>query len=276
MDLNSAAVNQIIPCFADTIIPTLIIHVFGEIVSMLRLILVFLFLFVFLLVSIPIQLVLWIIGKFNIQAKKHASLAIVNWGFRMVAFLSGVKLTVIGEENVPKDQAVLYIGNHRSYFDIVLSYARVPRLTGYIAKKEILKVPVLAQWMRNLDCLFLDREDIRQGLQVILTAIDNVKNGISMCIYPEGTRNSTDVMLPFHKGSFKIAQKSGCPIVPMTINNSGAIFEDHIPFIKKAHVVLEYGKPIYPNELSPEDKKNIDDYCYKIIQETYEKNQPLV
>ena len=243
---------------------------------MLRLILVVLFLILYLLVSIPIQLVLWIIGKFNISAKKSASLAIVSWGFKAVAFLSGVKLTVIGEENVPKDQSVLYIGNHRSYFDIVLSYARVPRLTGYIAKKEILKVPVLSQWMRNLDCLFLDRDDIRQGLQVILTAIDNVKNGVSMCIYPEGTRNSKDEMLPFHKGSFKIAQKSGCPIIPMTINNSSAIFEDHIPFIKKAHVVLEYGKPIYPNELSAEDKKNIDDYCYKVIQETYEKNQSLV
>ncbi len=243
---------------------------------MLRLILVFLFLFVFLLVSIPIQLVLWIVGKFNLSAKKHASLAIVSWGFRMVAFLSGVKLTVIGEENVPKDQSVLYIGNHRSYFDIVLSYARVPRLTGYIAKKEILKVPVLSQWMRNLDCLFLDREDIRQGLQVILTAIDNVKNGISMCIYPEGTRNNKDEMLEFHKGSFKIAQKTGCAIVPMTINNSSAIFEDHLPFIKKTHVVLEYGKPIYPNELSAEDKKNIDEYCHKIIQETYLKNKELV
>ena len=243
---------------------------------MLRLILVFLFVFLFLLISIPIQLVLWIVGKFNLTTKKQISLSLVSWAFRVVKILAGVNLTVIGEENVPKDQSVLYIGNHKSYFDIVLSYARVPRLTGYIAKKEILKVPVLSQWMRNLDCLFLDRDDIRQGLQVILTAIDNVKNGISMTIYPEGTRNGTDKMLPFHKGSFKIAQKTGCPIIPMTINNSSAIFEDHLPFIKKAHVVLEYGKPIYPNELSPEDKKNIDSYCYNIIQETYEKNKALV
>ena len=243
---------------------------------MIRLILVFLFLFVFFICSIFIQLVLWIVGKFNLEAKKKASLSIVSWAFRCVAFLSGAKLTVIGEENVPKDKAVLYIGNHRSYFDIVLSYSRVPRLTGYIAKKEILKVPILSQWMKNMDCLFLDRSDIRQGLEVILSAIDKVKNGISMTIYPEGTRNNSDEMLPFHKGSFKIAQKSRCPIVPMTINNSNAIFEDHLPFIKKSHVILEYGKPIYMDELAPEDKKNIEVYCHKIIQETYQKNQALV
>ena len=202
---------------------------------MIRFILVLLFLTIFFLFSILIQLVLWIVGKFNLNAKKVISLRIVSWAFRVVAFLSGAKLTVLGEENVPKDKAVLYVGNHRSYFDIVLSYSRVPRLTGYIAKKEILKVPILSQWMRNMDCLFLDRSDIRQGLQVILTAIEKVKSGISIAIYPEGTRNGTDEMLPFHKGSFKIAQKTGCPIVPMTINNSNAVFEDHLPFLKKAH-----------------------------------------
>jgi 1-acyl-sn-glycerol-3-phosphate acyltransferase len=243
---------------------------------MLRLILVFLFLLIFFIISIPIQIILWLIGKINLDFSKKASLAIVSRAFNIVAFLSGVKLTVIGEENVPKDEPVLYIGNHRSYFDIVLSYARVPRITGYIAKKEILKVPILSHWMRLMDCLFLDREDIRQGLQTILSAIDKVKNGISIAIYPEGTRNKGDELLPFHKGSFKIAQKTGCAIMPVTINNSSAVFEDHLPFIKKSHVVLEYGKPIRLDELDPDDKKNIDSYCAKLIQETYEKNKALV
>ena len=68
---------------------------------MIRLILVFLFLLCFFIISIPIQLILWIVGKFNENAKKHISLAIVSKAFKVVAFLSGVKLTVIGEENVP-------------------------------------------------------------------------------------------------------------------------------------------------------------------------------
>ena len=139
---------------------------------MIRLVLAVLFVVVFLIVSLPIQGVLWIVGKINPWTKKTVSLAIVGWAFNVVSFISGVKRTVIGEENVPKDTAVLYVGNHRSIFDIVLTYPRVPRPTGFIAKKEILKVPLLNIWMIYLDCLFLDRSDLRKGLEMILEAIE--------------------------------------------------------------------------------------------------------
>ena len=86
------------------------------------------------------MLVEWIIGKFNPGLKDRSSLAIVNWAFRWVIRLSGTKVIAIGEENIPTDTAVLYVGNHRSFFDVVLTYVRVPRPTGYIAKKEILKI----------------------------------------------------------------------------------------------------------------------------------------
>ncbi len=243
---------------------------------MIRTILAFLFVFIFLIISLPIQLVLWIIGKKNPQKQKNASLAIVSWAFRGVIFISGVRATVIGEENVPKDKAVLYVGNHRSIFDIVLCYPRVPGVTGFIAKKEILKVPILSTWMKFMDCLFLDRSDIKKGLEMILTAIDKVKNGISIFIYPEGTRNKTDApMQDFHKGSFKIAQKTDCPIIPVVINHSRNILEDHMPFIKSTHVVIEYCKPVVMSELSKEDQKTIDQYVKNIMEETYLKNETL-
>lgn len=244
---------------------------------MLRLIIVVLFLIVYLLVSLPIQLVLFILSKSNMKRAKEISLAFVQWGFKCVSFLSGVKAEIIGEENVPTDTPVLYVGNHRSYFDIVLTYERVPRLTGYIAKKEMQNVPVLSRWMKYLDCLFLDREDLRQGLQTILSAIELVKNGTSMTIYPEGTRNRTDQdLIDFHKGSFKIAQKADCPIIPVVVNNTNAIFEDHPWALKSSHVIVEYCKPIYIKELSKEDQKNIDDYVRNIILEKYQANKALV
>ena len=243
---------------------------------MIRLILAVLFVAIFLIISLPIQLVLWIISKFNENAKKRASLAIVSWAFNVVIFICGVKRTVIGEENVPKDTAVLYVGNHRSIFDIVLCYPRVPNPTGFISKKEVLKVPLLNIWMIFMDCLFLDRKDIRKGLEMVLTAIDKVKNGISIFIYPEGTRNKTDKPLgDFHKGSFKIAQKSGCPIIPVVVNHTEDIFEAHSPFIRPAKVTIEYCKPVIISELSKEDQKNIDQYVKNIIVETYLKNQEL-
>lgn len=244
---------------------------------MIRFLLVATFVILFLVLSIPLLFIEWIIGKFNMDLKNKSSLAIVNWAFRVCLFLAGTSVTVIGEENVPKDVPVLYIGNHRSYFDILITYIRVPRPTGYIAKKEMLRYPLLSNWMKNLHCLFLDRKDIKQGLKTILTAIEKVKSGISICIFPEGTRNRVnDTFMEFHEGSFKIAEKTGCPIIPMSINNSAQIFEDHIPKIKKAHVVLEYGKPIYPTELSKEDRKHLGVYTRNIIKEAYFKNKELV
>lgn len=201
---------------------------------MIRIILVAVFVVLFLVLSIPLLITEWIIGKLNMDLKNKSSLAIVNWAFRVCLFFAGTTVIVKGEENVPKDEPVLYIGNHRSYFDILITYVRVPRPTGYIAKREMLKWPLLVSWMKNLHCLFLDRNDVKQGLKIILTAIEKIKSGISICIFPEGTRNKENhTFMEFHEGSFKIASKSGCPIIPMTIYNSADIFEDHLPKIKK-------------------------------------------
>ncbi len=244
---------------------------------MIRLILVAGFVILFLILSMPIMLVEWIIGKYNPDVKSRSSLAIVNWAFRCVRFLAGTRVDYLGEENIPTDTPVLYIGNHRSFFDIVLTYVRVPRPTGYIAKKSMEKVPLLSIWMRNLHCLFLDRENIKAGMQTILTAIDLMKNGKSICIFPEGTRNREEgTLLPFHEGSFKIAAKAGCPIVPMTINNSAAVFENQFPRIKKTHVIIEYGKPIYIKELPKEQQKKLAPYVQEIIMETYNRNKDKI
>lgn len=237
---------------------------------MIRFLLVATFVILFLVLSIPLLFIEWIIGKFNMDLKNKSSLAIVNWAFRVCLFLTGTSVTVIGEENVPKDVPVLYIGNHRSYFDILITYIRVPRPTGYIAKKEMLRYPLLSNWMKNLHCLFLDRKDIKQGLKTILTAIEKVKSGISICIFPEGTRNRVnDTFMEFHEGSFKVASKSGCAVIPMAIYNSAAIFEDHIPWIKKATVIVEYGKPFYIKDLPKETQKRVGAYSRDLIMENY-------
>ena len=241
---------------------------------MIRLILALLFAILYLIIGIPVLGVEWIIAKFNKQAADLGQLRMVQWAFRVILFICGTKVTVIGEENVPKDQAVLYIGNHRSYFDIIITYARCPRLTGYIAKKDMEKVPLLRTWMRRLHCLFIDRENVKEALKTILAGIDNVKNGISMCIFPEGTRNKTeDEMLPFKAGSLKLSEKTGCPIVPMAITNSADILENHFPKVKPTHVILQYGTPIYLDQLSADDRKHLATYTQNTVHELLADNQ---
>ena len=159
---------------------------------MIRLILVLITVVAFLILSIPILVAEWLIGKKNPKLRDESSLHIVQFIFRLLQWLAGIKVTVIGEENVPKDIPVLYIGNHRSFFDIVITYARCPRLTGYVAKDSLKKIPLLSTWMERLYCLFLNRTDIKEGLKTILTGIEQIKGGISMCIFPEGTRNKNE------------------------------------------------------------------------------------
>ena len=241
---------------------------------MIRTVITVLFVAIFLIISLPIQLILTILSKCFHANTDRFSLRFVQGAFRIVQFCSGVKLTVIGKENIPTDRPVLYIGNHRSIFDVVTTYPCFPNPTGVISKKSIEKVPGLSIWMRFLHCLFLDRDDMRQGLKVILSGIDQIKSGISMCVFPEGTRNKTDEpLLPFHAGSFKLAEKTGCPIVPMALTNTADIFENHFPWLHATHVILQFGKPIETANLDKEQKKRLADEAASQIKMLLEDNR---
>lgn len=221
-------------------------------------------------VTIPYILISLVVGLFSMKARDRMCYGAMRFEFRLLAFLSGARVHITGMENIPKDEAVLYIGNHNSFYDIIVTYYLFPGYTAMISKKEWEKIPVLAWWMKLLHNLFLDREDIKQGLKVILAAIEEVKSGYSICIYPEGTRNKTEEdMMQFHEGSFKIATKTGCAVIPVTMYNMESLFEKHFPIVKAADVYVDFGRPIRPDELQDEDKKHIGAYTRSIMLETY-------
>ena len=244
----------------------------------MRLIIDAIFLAAYLILGIPVLLVLCLIGK--VEKWSYASdliaLRLVQWAFKVMIWIAGTKAIVIGEENVPKDQPVLYIPNHKSSFDILLLYSRVPGLTGFVSKDSMGKFYLLRDWMKKLHCLFLNRENPREGLKTILQGIENIKNGISMCIFPEGTRNKTDEMMAFKEGSLKMAEKTGCLIIPVALTNTAEIFENHMPWIRPCKVVIEYGTPIDPKTLSREEQKHLGALCRDRIQEMLEKNKSFI
>lgn len=237
---------------------------------MIRFILIVIYLILFLVLSIPVLFAEWLMGKCKPAWKDKSSKALVSFGFRCITGIAGVKLIVLGRENIPADGAVLYVGNHRSYFDIVLTYSLFPNVTGYVAKAEMRRWPLLSSWMKNIHCLFLDRKNIKEGMKTILTGVEEVKRGVSLCIFPEGTRNKiNDTFLPFHEGSFKIAEKGGVPVIPMTLVNTAGAFEDHLPKVRRATVIIDFGQPILISELDRETKKNLGNYVTKVISERY-------
>lgn len=240
---------------------------------MIRFILVVLILLIYLILGIPVLLIEWLIGRRKPALRDISCLRMVQAAFKLILWVSGTDVTYIGRENIPKDQAVLYIGNHNSYFDILLTYSQCPGLTGYVAKSEMLRYPLLRDWMKRLYCLFLDRTDIRAGMQMILTGIDYIKRGISICIFPEGRRSRDGKMQPFKEGSMKMASRTGCAIIPMAISNSAEIFENHIPGIRPCKVIVEYGAPIYPKELTKEEQKFLGAYTQQKIQQMLDQHQ---
>ena len=243
----------------------------------MRTILVAIFLLFYFLLGLPVLGVEWIYAKINKEKAELHQLRIVQWAFRVIMVISGVKLEIQGEENIPKDEAVLYIGNHRGIFDVLATYPMCPQRTGYISKMSIKKVPFLRLWMKRLHCLFIDRDDIKQSLKVILAAIDLINEGISVCVFPEGTRcrdtEDPTNMLQFKEGTFKIALKTGCKIVPFAITGTGEILEQHVPWIRKNTVKLTYGAPIDPNSLDKEEQKRIGAYCQEVIHKMLVEQQ---
>lgn len=214
---------------------------------MVRLILVAALVVLFLILASPLLLFEALLAKRNPALRDVQSRKIIQAVFRLILFVAGTELVVEGRELIPTDRAVLFVGNHRSYFDIVTSYTQMQRTTGFVAKAEMEKIPLLRGWMRQISCLFLDRKDVRAGLKTILEAIAQVKSGRSVFIFPEGTRNTSkrpEELMDFHEGSLKIAEKARCPVVPVAIYGSDHVFERHLPWICRAKVVIRFGTPL--------------------------------
>ncbi len=240
---------------------------------MIRFIIVVLFILIFGLFSIPLYFYVDHVGKTDINKKTRISQRVVVWAFKVILKFCRIKVEVSGIENIPNDQPVLYAANHRSYFDILVGYTTVPTLTGFVAKKEIMKLPVISTWMKRLNCVFLDRENPREGLKAILQGIENIKNGFCMFIMPEGTRNHGKELLPFKEGSFKMAEKTKCPIVPVAIIGTDDRFEAQLPRIKPGKVTITYGKPIITKDLSKEEKKDIENIVKAAVEEMLDKKE---
>lgn len=179
---------------------------------------------------------------------------------------SGSTVEVIGAENIPQDQNVVFISNHQGNFDIplLMGYINVPK--GFISKVEAKKIPVISQWMELIHCVFMDRSTLKGSAGAIIEGIKLIKEGHSMVIFPEGHRSKADQMQPFKAPSFKLATKAGAPIVPVTIDGSYKILEANNNRIRPAHVRLTIHPAIPTQGLSKDELAALPDQVQQIIQ----------
>ena len=153
---------------------------------------------------------------------------IPRWS-RGILKVTGVTLTVEGLENIPKEGPCVFVGNHRSYYDIPLLLVALDAPHGILAKEELEKIPLLNRWMKLLGCVFVKRDDIRASVKALNDATAIVESGRSFVIFPEGTRYKGEEggAGEFKAGAFRIAIKTGVPVVPVAISGARGLFEGH-------------------------------------------------
>ncbi len=187
-----------------------------------------------------------------------------NWA-RSAITANGSIVKVTGIENIPATGGVLFVSNHQSNFDIPILIGFIPRDKGFIAKIELLKVPVFSMWMKALGCLFIDRHNARQTLSALNIAADRLREGHSLVIFPEGTRSSDGKLGRFKPGSFRLGIKANVPIVPVTINGSVNIMQKGTSLIKSANVEVIISPPLLPAEIADKDLNFVAEKVKNII-----------
>ena len=196
---------------------------------MIRLFFAMLWTILALIFSLPLHLYWKHFEKKDPPRRWQKSWKYVRGFFRGVIFFAGTKIEVRGAENIPEDQAALFVANHRSYFDIIILQTLSKTPMGFVAKKEFRSFPLLPLYMEDIGSLFLDRENVRESLKTITEGTNRLSQGLSLGLFPEGTRNHTDQLLPFKPGGYRMAEKSGCPIILKMEREERKAFYDSIP-----------------------------------------------
>ena len=153
--------------------------------------------------------------------------------------LSNTRIHAEGLDRLPQGKDFLLVSNHRSMVDPLAYMLAMPdRRIGFLAKLSLARVPFLARVMHDCGCLFLDRQNNRAALPIIQQATDYLAQGICcMGVFPEGSRNPADTLLPFKNGVFKIAKNAEAPIVVATVRNTERILKE--VFRKRTDVYVQ-------------------------------------
>lgn len=183
---------------------------------------------------------------------------------------TGSTIEIIGSENIPEDQPVVFVGNHQSNLDIPILTGYIKKHTCFIAKKELGKIPILSLAIKNMNSILIDRGNARQSLRAITNGANNVKQGYSYVIFPEGTRSKDGTIASFKPGALKLATRSKAPIVPFTIVGANRIMQKGTLKIDKVDVKLIIDKPIYITDENVKDTKGLTVQAEAIVKKNYE------
>ncbi|HSL55270.1 MAG TPA: lysophospholipid acyltransferase family protein [Pyrinomonadaceae bacterium] len=195
----------------------------------------------------PVLLIAWLVNKHDL-VYPVALLGARNW-----LRLSGVRVRVKGLELLDPKQTYVFVSNHRSYLDTAAMFIYTGRRIGLLAKKELLKVPVLGVGMGFVNVMAIDRSNRESAIRTTEAAAQRIKSGVSFAVFVEGTRAKPGELLPFKKGAFYMARQAGVPVVPVAIKNSDVLMGKGTGEARSGTIEMVFMKPIDTQRLTTDD-----------------------
>ena len=183
-----------------------------------------------------------------------------------------VKIKSYGVENIPNKNGFMLFPNHQGRYDVLALLDVCQKPLSVVAKKEVAKIPLLKQLFKIMNVIFMDREDVRQSMQVIIEVSKQVSQGRNYIIFPEGTRSKNGNQVgEFKGGSFKAATKAKCPIVPVALIDSFKPFDTGST--KPITVQVHFLQPLLYEEYKDMKTNDIAQEVKRRIVEVIEKNK---
>jgi len=174
-----------------------------------------------LVVGTPSLIFLWIINR------RIWLYPLALWGAKTWLGICGAQIKVTGLENLAPDRSYVFASNHRSYLDTATLFRYTGKRVGLVAKKELLKAPVLGQGMSFVNIIAIDRTNADRARQSMDKAREVMNSGYSFGVFVEGTRAMPGELLPFKKGAFHLALQTGAAIIPVAIKNTDWMMGKH-------------------------------------------------
>lgn len=211
------------------------------------------------IIGLPITLVIFIAVLLSLIIDRRGGYIhpIGSLWLRIILRLSGVSVTVRGLENIPKDRPAVFLSNHQGAFDIPALQGYIPKRFKWVAKKSLFKIPMLGWSMSLAGYISIERESAGSAYKSIEAAAGEIKGGASVLIFPEGTRSATGELLPFKRGAFILASRSGAPVVPIAIRGTKDIMKKGSLLIRPSNVVITIGAPIESVDFNESELKEL-------------------
>ena len=192
---------------------------------------------------------------------------------RCILFGSRIKVTVTGLSNIDLSLPYIYMSNHQSAFDIPVLQAHLPVQFSWLAKAELFKIPVFGYALGRAGHISIDRSNRKSAFKSLKNAARNIRSGVSVIIFPEGTRSLDGNIREFKKGGFILAVDAGVSIVPVIIHGVWPIMLKNRVLIKPGNIIVEIKDPIKTTNYTRKTKDDLMDKVREVISESFEEGR---